>query len=275
MNCREFEGLLPVLGREPASQNNDLQVALSHAKSCGRCSARLADERALLEGLNALASESKANLPPLRLETALLKAFREAGGKTLPSIPEIAPLSTGVDSRAFQPKWKWTLKYAGLAASVLLLLGWITARQPGLRKQESVNTRNVPTGDSPPAVSPNQVAIEASPFAGEVTKASAAKRKQGRKAQPRSFVPAPDPVSRSEGREGLEDREIRTAFIPFMAVEPLSPSELRQLVRIRLPRSAVQVFGLPVNMERSREPVEADVLLGEDGRALAVRFVKQ
>jgi hypothetical protein len=60
-----------------------------------------------------------------------------------------------------------------------------------------------------------------------------------------------------------------------MAVEPLSPSELRQLVRVRLPRSTVQTFGLPINMERSREPVEADVILSEDGRALAVRFVRE
>lgn len=275
MNCQEFEGLLPLLGRGPASQDNDLQVALSHAKSCRRCSARLADERALVEGLNAIAGESKTNVPPAHLETALLKAFREAGRRTLPSVPENAPPSAGVDSRAFQAEWKRSLKYAGLAASVLLLLGWIAARPLGLRKEESVNTRNVPTSDSPRTASPNRVATGASPLAGEVTKVGAVKRKLDRKIQPRSPVPAPDPVRRSKDREGLEDREIRTAFIPFMAVEPLSPSELRQLVRIRLPRSAVQVFGLPVNMERSREPVEADVLVGEDGRALAVRFVKE
>jgi hypothetical protein len=29
-----------------------------------------------------------------------------------------------------------------------------------------------------------------------------------------------------------------------------------------------------MNMERAREPVQADVMLGEDGRALAVRFVR-
>jgi hypothetical protein len=54
----------------------------------------------------------------------------------------------------------------------------------------------------------------------------------------------------------------------------MSADEHGQLVRVRLPRSALQTFGLPVNMERFREPVQADVLIGEDGRALAVRFVR-
>jgi hypothetical protein len=66
-----------------------------------------------------------------------------------------------------------------------------------------------------------------------------------------------------------------TEFIPFMAAGPLFPSEQRQFVRVKLPRSVLQVFGLPMNMERAREPVQADVMLGEDGRALAVRFVRE
>jgi hypothetical protein len=45
---------------------------------------------------------------------------------------------------------------------------------------------------------------------------------------------------------------------------------------VKLPRSALPgVSGLPMNMERAREPVQADVMLGEDGRALAVRFVRE
>ena len=60
-----------------------------------------------------------------------------------------------------------------------------------------------------------------------------------------------------------------------MAAGPRFSSEQRQFVRVKLPRSALQVFGLPMNMERAREPVQADVMLGEDGRALAVRFVRE
>jgi hypothetical protein len=47
-----------------------------------------------------------------------------------------------------------------------------------------------------------------------------------------------------------------------------------QIVRVQLPRSAMASFGLPVNMERYNERVKADVLLGVDGVAQAIRFVQ-
>jgi hypothetical protein len=47
-----------------------------------------------------------------------------------------------------------------------------------------------------------------------------------------------------------------------------------QVVRVELPRSALQSFGLPVNAERAGERVKADVLLGHDGVARAIRFVR-
>ena len=47
-----------------------------------------------------------------------------------------------------------------------------------------------------------------------------------------------------------------------------------RVVRVQLPRSALARFGLPVNAERAGEPVKADVLLGEDGTARAIRFVR-
>ena len=79
----------------------------------------------------------------------------------------------------------------------------------------------------------------------------------------------------SREAESTVDDRVETEFLPFMAAGPGFPSEQRQFVRVKLPRSALQVFGLPMNMERAREPVQADVMLGEDGRALAVRFVRE
>ena len=47
-----------------------------------------------------------------------------------------------------------------------------------------------------------------------------------------------------------------------------------QIVRVQLPRSALVNFGLPVNMDRYSEKVKADVLIGVDGLAHAIRFVQ-
>ena len=65
--------------------------------------------------------------------------------------------------------------------------------------------------------------------------------------------------------------EIATDFIRINA-RPIEPGD--QIVRVQLPRSAMAQFGLPVNMDRSDKPVKADVIMGMDGVAQAIRFVQ-
>jgi hypothetical protein len=45
------------------------------------------------------------------------------------------------------------------------------------------------------------------------------------------------------------------------------------LVRVEVPRSAMMALGLEVNADRAEELVEADVMLGSNGIARAVRFL--
>jgi hypothetical protein len=47
-----------------------------------------------------------------------------------------------------------------------------------------------------------------------------------------------------------------------------------QFVRVKVPASSMRNFGLPVSEERAFERVQADVLMGEDGIARAIRFVR-
>jgi hypothetical protein len=80
----------------------------------------------------------------------------------------------------------------------------------------------------------------------------------------------PVPLRKAEAASG--NREIVTDFMPVV-YDP-DPVERGSVVRVRLPRAALQSFGFPVNELRAEEPINADVLLGEDGLARAVRFVK-
>ena len=68
--------------------------------------------------------------------------------------------------------------------------------------------------------------------------------------------------------------EVTTEFMPvgYMSVTILQ--EGGQIVRVEVPRSRLVNFGLPVNMERSHEKVKADILVGVDGLARAIRFVQ-
>jgi hypothetical protein len=54
----------------------------------------------------------------------------------------------------------------------------------------------------------------------------------------------------------------------------LGPLDRGYLVRVELPRTALRKFGLPMNEDRAAERVMADVLMGEDGLARAIRFVQ-
>ena len=68
--------------------------------------------------------------------------------------------------------------------------------------------------------------------------------------------------------------EVVTDFISVAGADPSEPVDSPILVRVTLPRAALVKFGLPMNQERSSEFVKADVVLGNDGLARAIRFVQ-
>jgi hypothetical protein len=69
-------------------------------------------------------------------------------------------------------------------------------------------------------------------------------------------------------------REYATDFIPLSYGGVQKPMESGEVVRLEMPRSALIAFGLPVNVEHGDAPVKAELLLGEDGMARAIRFLR-
>ena len=64
-----------------------------------------------------------------------------------------------------------------------------------------------------------------------------------------------------------------SGFIPLPNAERIGPGDDFNLVRVEVPRSTMMAVGILVSADRAAEPVEADVLLGSDGLARAVRFL--
>jgi hypothetical protein len=62
-------------------------------------------------------------------------------------------------------------------------------------------------------------------------------------------------------------------FIPLPNAERVGPNDDVHVVQMELPRSAMIEVGLDVSPERVSEPVQAEVMLGPDGLARAVRFI--
>jgi hypothetical protein len=71
-----------------------------------------------------------------------------------------------------------------------------------------------------------------------------------------------------------DEAEVVTRFFPLREGEDLTTLESLQFVRVELPGSAPSEVGLPVDPETVSEPVKADVVLGQDGLARAIRFVR-
>jgi hypothetical protein len=69
-------------------------------------------------------------------------------------------------------------------------------------------------------------------------------------------------------------KTVDTGFIPVPFVEPIGPTETAQVVRVRMPVGALAKWGMPVRAANLNQSIDADVVLGEDGLARAVRFVQ-
>jgi len=69
-------------------------------------------------------------------------------------------------------------------------------------------------------------------------------------------------------------RETVTEYIPLTYLDDATAMESGQVVRIDVPRSSLAAFGLPVAQDRLDERVKADIIVGDDGLARAIRFVQ-
>jgi hypothetical protein len=194
-------------------------------------------ENALTERLAELRAASAELEASPRVKTRVMDAYREAQATRRPS-------------RAVG--WRWAL--AAAAALVVCVPGalwFISAAR--MAAPPAMTTKLAPP---PVALSSAVTDTKAEPKPKTASPRRVAARRPVRPAAPRP------------------QREVATDFLALPFAPPLDASEGGHVVRVSLPRSAMQAVGLPVNEDRWYERVPADVLLGQDGVARAVRFVK-
>ena len=277
MSCRNYETILTEVARDQMLDARARTEALAHAEACARCAVRLADERALSAGLSALSSSAAAAQTPARVEEKLLAAFRQG--------PNFVPASTPVV--ASNPRRAW---WAVAAAAAILVVSTFAAVR--LLPAGAGETAKQPASAAEPSPIPQPVWREGDSVADNDEPRPALDKDE----DVQKPVPAPQfqrnrrdrpglvrDVRFNEGRTGGRlnpefaagsDEEIATDFMPLSYGGGFSQIDDGQVVRVELPRSALHSFGLPVNAERAGERVKADVLLGHDGVARAIRFVR-
>lgn len=281
MNCNDFETKVTDLGRGQLINAEARDRAIAHAAVCRRCAARLRDEQRLTAGLREWSATFNDEQMPARGEAQLLAALRAERSRAT------------VTKRARRwPGW------AAAAAMIIALIALAAIRFVEWRKSQPVagnsqtpqresNSAPSPTGNEPAAPS-QQASSPATPLAVPLSEQAVIPPQRTRHAPRRApqkvirkpaddaslaITPATDANAAAiNGDEPTS--EIATAFIPLAGGRSFAPAESLQLMRIELPRSALVSFGLPMNVERADQRIKADVLVGNDGVARAIRFVR-
>jgi hypothetical protein len=282
MSCRNIETIITELARGQMLEARAKEDALGHMETCKRCAGRFADEQILTAGLRAVALNAATKETPMRVEAALLSAFRQGAASPFAS-PSGAPL------RPIATPWlPWSI---AAAAAILIFsvfaLPRLMPRDSRELAGQGANQAQPATDLSPPITAPESFAEQSNPEiqSGDVAVAAPEPELD-------SELPSPRAADRRRAMmqtAGLRNRphrsannmrpaasmneEVTTDFMP-LTYGGLSQSEGAQVVRVELPRSALQSLGLPMNAERASERVKADVLLGHDGVARAIRFVR-
>jgi hypothetical protein len=289
MNCNNFGAIISDLAREQMLEANLREGALQHMEECEACARLLETERVLTRGFRSLAASMEGCVAPATVEASLLAKFRER--------TEAAQSSNVVVEMPQRAK-RWQRFYPhAVAAALLLMFAFGGASMLRLRQGQTP----APQSKAPLASNSNKADTQAMAASPDTTQAgideggneaaaavdnsgskehgqklsqgelaviygTAPTRRSGYQNVPRSGV--------NEGRKTSTSREIATDFMPVSYGDNLNDIDNGRIVRVEMPRSALAQFGLPVNMDRANERIKADVLIGDDGMARAIRFVR-
>jgi hypothetical protein len=133
MNCSEFEACLVDLVADRTSTDLVRTEARSHASTCPRCAARMAEEQGLVTGLRAWATKAQHETAPAHVEAALLTRFRELE-RAKAAVPDIQAPE--------QASWKAHVTLGWQRPSVVVGLGADSIHSRNRCGSSSTSARN-------------------------------------------------------------------------------------------------------------------------------------
>ena len=264
MNCQKFEPLILDVARGQIMDAAVRRDVTEHAAACATCAARLADEKVLTGGLRLLAAADASKAAPASIEANLLAACRQqaAAGRRQSVVP----------ARRVRVWW------AAAAAVILVALAVAALRIESARVDQQPpqkarqNAPEPPVPNPAPEQQPLPEPRRGSGYGGGLTQV--VQETSSHRHRRTEIKGARLAGNRRQGSTTSNKAEIVTDFISLTKGYTLGMTEGGQLVRVELPRSTLSSFGLPVNQARLDEPIKADVVLGNDGIARAIRFVR-
>lgn len=284
MNCHEFTKIVDELASAHLSEDALRGKGMEHAAMCARCAARFEVVRALSTGLQTLASEERRIEAPPFLKRELMDAFASHQ-------PRAAQTVLSFPRRTHWSRW-------ALAAAATLILGFtlfasrlirtpaptetafnvipattLTTREVTLEnisKKPTVKTTNT---TSTPYVARHMRASKSQ--ANALAFVPRAARKIERRVNPVKTENAPaETASTDVASNEVASTEIKTGFVPLTYLNSATAMESGIVVRVEVAREKLAALGLPLNLERAGETIKADIVLGDDGVARAIRLVQ-
>jgi hypothetical protein len=247
--------------------------------------------------LERLESEPLANRDRTTHRVAASTSDRRGVGPGVNGLTEV-PAWRMATARAFRPAWPAGRAAAFAAAATIVIAALTLASLRWLSPSSTVNVgTNNATGVSAGVDPRLQPGAAGSPVAGrsgeraggpeaarvtgagtnaavvEVLPDKGTKTTKGRPARPRALTPhAATTTARASTVARGASEFSGPAFVLLPYVEPLRPTEMRHIMRVRMPRAQLASEGLQA--ASADDAVLADVLVGEDGTARAVRIVQ-
>jgi hypothetical protein len=255
-------------------------------------------EAALLAAFRSRATSTQAATPRV---TSTRAATPNVVTTAAPSSPNAPSNVVSLSEHAGAKHWSWvkTVAVAAMAAAAVALFmlvpPYLSTPPPPPGQTASNNIRSAPPlthkdattnseqnttaqsgGVQVPSTAVGEVSMAPKDVNEGVTPSTPTPKRNVVRAMNASYgnTPRVGVPNRGEPVEVAGAGEITTEFIPLVQYAGFAQSEGAHLVRVELPRSALASFGIPVNADQAGGRVKADVLLGEDGTARAIRFVR-
>jgi hypothetical protein len=242
MKCHSLRDAIVELARGREAGPGTIAAVDRHVEHCAACAALMARERQLSEGLRALAVATAADRPSDALGRRLLEVFAE---------------------RRSTPERSEPRKAAGWmrAAAAILLTGaaaawwWSARREPA---SDSLTTAPAVRADArkpEPLPAPGAGLLDDHPRTTPVV------------------LPGDQPRA-PRHRTARASSVVRPAgFVALPGAAGLPDFESGQIIRMEIPLTSLPTYGIEILPDAQGSPVKADLLVGQDGQARAIRLV--
>jgi hypothetical protein len=256
MTCVDCQALIIEIARGAEIDRASRDEARRHAALCATCGAQQQEQEWLTTQFRAIADAEASQNAPERVEIAALAAWRASHAAPTATSAQIAQPAT---PKARVLAGRWMIASVGVgslaAAAMAMLFVWPSHH----RNTPSAGTLSRTVGTV--AAAPRNTEDRD----GRETSATGAAVDAGAEAPDTPQIETV--LARATGRDVEE-------FLPLPYVEPLRATEARHVVRVSMTSGDEMILGVLPADRRNGQPFEADVLVGEDGIARAIRVVR-